>query len=59
LSFYRELDHEYNELVGADTRNPIAEIARRRGVKESRVKSWLHRGRKYLRESDQKGKGHG
>jgi hypothetical protein len=50
LEFYRDLVAEYDELVHVKAvRNPIAEIARRRRQKPATVKSWLHRGRKYLK----------
>jgi hypothetical protein len=50
LNFYRALVTEYNALVSAASRNPIGEISRRRGVPPATIKSWLHRGRKYLKE---------
>jgi hypothetical protein len=49
LRFYRELVDEYNELCREAHPSPIAEIARRRRQKPATVKSWLHRGRKYLK----------
>jgi hypothetical protein len=52
LAFFRQIEREYNELVSAaePVRNPVNEIARRHHVQPGTVKSWLHRGRKYLKE---------
>lgn len=46
--FYRRLLQNYDQLVAEGYRAPAAELARRLGENRSTVKSWLHRGRKYL-----------
>lgn len=49
--FYRSLIAEVEAIYAkGDHPNPVVEVARRRGVQVGTVKSWLHRGRKYLKE---------
>jgi hypothetical protein len=56
IAFYEGLIAEYDELLAANHRSPVSEIARRRREDPGTVKSWLHRGRKYLRDANQGGK---
>ena len=49
IEFYRRLVSEYNQLVRDAHRAPIPELSRRYGAKEGTVKSWLSRGREYLK----------
>lgn len=46
--FYRRLLQNYDQLVAEGYKAPAAELARLLGENRSTVKSWLHRGRKYL-----------
>ena len=50
--FYRRLLASYDKLVREGWNAPAQEIARRMGENPSTVKSWLHRGRKYLKEGE-------
>lgn len=52
--FYRRLLASYERLVREGRTDPAAELARRMDENRSTVKSWLHRGRKYL--EDQSGR---
>ena len=50
--FYRRLLTNYELLIQEGYRDPAAELARRMGEKHSTVKSWLSRGRHYLKASE-------
>lgn len=49
LDHYRRVLAEYDELVRNGHTSPISEIADRYGVRTGTAKSWLHRGRRYLK----------
>jgi hypothetical protein len=55
IDFYRRLIGEFDRLSASGLSDPAAELARRYGEKRSTVRSWLHRGRKYLREESAEG----
>ena len=48
--FYRKALREYQQLIEEGNPGPAQELARRYGKPVGTVKSWLHRGRKYLGE---------
>lgn len=50
--FYRRLLENYDQMVAKGHKAPAAELARLLGENRSTVKSWLHRGRKYLGRED-------
>jgi hypothetical protein len=52
LSFYRQLLLEYEELVKKADPAPARELANRHGLNHSTVKSYLKRGREYLRQEE-------
>jgi hypothetical protein len=52
LGFYRQLLSEYEDLVRAASPAPARELANRRGINHSTLKSYLKRGRRYLTEGD-------
>lgn len=47
--FYKQLLAAYDELVAANNRAPAKELARIYDVDHERVKTWLRRGRKYVK----------
>lgn len=49
IKFYRELHDQYNALVREGLRAPAKELAARYGTKHSTMKTWLSRGRSYLK----------
>lgn len=49
LGFYRALIAEYDQLLRAGHRSPVSELSRRYKAKPGTVKSWLSRGREYLK----------
>lgn len=53
LDFYRALVAEYDELVAVDRhKHPVAELARRYDAPPGTIKSWLSRGREYLKREE-------
>jgi hypothetical protein len=50
IPFYKSLIAEYDDLLRAGHRSPVSELSVRYGAKPGTVKSWLHRGRKYVKE---------
>lgn len=51
LDHYRKVIAEYDELVRNRHPAPISVLAERHKVRPGTVKSWLHRGHKYLKEA--------
>lgn len=52
VSFYRQLLREYERLLAEGNAAPVKELASHYKRPDGTVKSWLSRGREYLREGD-------
>jgi hypothetical protein len=55
--FYRDLVTRYDALVSTGDRSPLNTLAAQYGKKRETVKSWLHRGREYLKRKGSGEKG--
>jgi len=50
--FYRQLQASYDALIAAGEKDPAKQLAQQMGANHQTVKSWLRRGRDYLKETE-------